>query len=53
MKAYKNHRAAKLLVRFDNELRELLLNDLMQFSYKRTTLNGNNQVMTVSTLSVA
>ena len=53
MKAYKNHRATKLLTRFDNELKELLLNDLMRFSFKKSAINGNNQVMTVSTLSVA
>lgn len=53
MKAYKNHHAEKLLIRFDNELKELLLNDLLQFSFKKPTANGNNQVMTASTLSVA
>ena len=53
MKAYKNTKAAKLLNRFDHELRDLLLNDLMRFTFKQPSVVGNNQAMTQSTLSVA
>ena len=53
MKAYKNTKAAKLLIRFDNELRDLLLNDLMRFTFNLPSTCGNNQALTPSTLSVA
>jgi len=53
MKAYKNTKAAKLLIRFDNELRDLILNDLIRFTFKQPAEVGNNQAMTQSTLSVA
>jgi hypothetical protein len=53
MKAYKNTKAAKLLIRFDNELRDLLLNDLMRFTFNLPSIVGNNQALTQSTLSVA
>jgi hypothetical protein len=52
MKAQKITKAKRLLARFDHELRELLLNDLIQFTFK-APLISNTQAMTQSTLSVA
>ena len=53
MKAQKNTKAKRLLNRFDHELRELLLNDLMRFTFNMPALTSNTQAMTQSTLSVA
>ena len=52
MKTQKNHQAKRLLNRIDNELRDILLNDLIRFTFKVPTIS-NTQVMTTSTLSVA
>jgi hypothetical protein len=53
MKTNKTTTAKKLLTRFDHELRDLLLNDLMRFTFNQPLLNGNIRAMTQSTLSVA
>jgi len=53
MKAQKNTKAKRLLTRFDHELRELLLNDLMRFTFKTPSLTNNTQAMTTRTLSIA
>jgi hypothetical protein len=53
MKAYKNTSAKRLINRFDNELRELLLNDLIRFTFKTPYLTSNTRALTPSTLSVA
>jgi hypothetical protein len=53
MKAQKNNKAKRLLNRFDHELRELLLNDLMRFTFNQPLLIRNTQALTPSTLSVA
>jgi hypothetical protein len=52
MKTYKRPSATKLLIRFDNELKELLSSDLKSFFEKSSFLNSNKQA-TQTTLSVA
>ena len=52
MKAQKISSSKRLLTRFDNELRDLLLNDLIRFTFKRPLIS-NTRAMTQSTLSVA
>jgi hypothetical protein len=52
MKTYKRPSASKLLIRFDNELKELLMNDLRTFSQKNPFFS-NNKRATAHTLSVA
>ena len=53
MKTVKKSTAKKLLIRFDNELRDLLLNDLMSFATKNPFAISNNQALVPSTLSIA
>jgi len=53
MKALKKPVASKLLIRFDSELKDLLLNDLMAFATKNPFLIRNKQAATQQTLSVA
>jgi len=53
MKTNKTTTAKKLLTRFDHELRDLLLNDLMRFTFNMPSLTSNTRAMTQSTLSVA
>jgi hypothetical protein len=53
MKAIKKPAASKLLIRFDNELRDMLLNDLMNFTLKNPFSMRNKQAAMQSTLSVA
>ncbi|MDP9046911.1 MAG: hypothetical protein M3N14_02160 [Bacteroidota bacterium] len=52
MKTYTKPAASKLLIRFDNELKELLINDLRSFMKRNPFLNSNKQA-TSHTLSVA
>jgi hypothetical protein len=53
MKIVKNTKVARLLARFDNELKNLLTNDLKAFGTKNTFLISKTQAMTATTLSVA
>lgn len=52
MKTYKKPAASKLLIRFDNELKEILSNDLKSFMERSQFFNSNKQG-TTHTLSVA
>jgi len=52
MKTYKRPSASKLLIRFDHELKALLMNDLKEFSQKNPFFSSNKQA-TAPTLSVA
>jgi hypothetical protein len=52
MKNFKRPSASKLLIRFDNELKELLTTDLKSFMEKNPFLSSNKQA-TRPTLSVA
>jgi hypothetical protein len=53
MKTLKKPAASKLLIRFDNELKDILLNDLMAFAKNNPFLMRNKQAMMPSALSVA
>jgi len=53
MKTYKRPSATKLLIRFDNELKELLTSDLNSFMEKNRFYSSNKQATTQHTLSVA
>ncbi len=52
MKTYKKPAVSKLLIRFDNELKELLSNDLKSFIERNPFFSSNKQA-TIHTLSVA
>jgi hypothetical protein len=51
MKIYKKPAASKLVKRFDNELKDILMNDLKSFMAKNKFLSNKRAI--VSTLSVA
>ncbi|HZY38899.1 MAG TPA: hypothetical protein VFE53_19700 [Mucilaginibacter sp.] len=53
MKAQKSTKAKKLLTRFDHELRELLINDLMRFTFNQPLLTRNTQAAAMSALLLA
>ena len=53
MKTYKRPSATKLLIRFDNELKDLLTRDLNSFMEKNRFYSSNKQATTQHTLSVA
>jgi hypothetical protein len=53
MKTYKKPAASKLLAKFDNELKDLLLNDLKAFVTKNPFLISKKQATIQQTLSVA
>ncbi|MDB5006905.1 MAG: hypothetical protein JWQ84_370 [Mucilaginibacter sp.] len=53
MKTYKKPAASKLLIRFDNELKNLLANDLKSFMERNPFLASKKQAMAQHTLSVA
>jgi hypothetical protein len=53
MKIIKNTTATRLLNRFDNELKNILLNDLRAFSRQNSFLLSKQQAIRRSTLSVA
>lgn len=52
MKTYKKPAASKLLIRFDNELKDLLTNDLKAFMERNPFFSSNKQA-TTHTLFVA
>ena len=52
MKTYNKPAASKLLVRFDNELKNILMNDLKSFMDRNQFLS-NKQANAQSNLSVA
>ena len=43
MKIYQKPATSKLMTRFDNELRNLIMEDLKAFRAKNPFLNNNNQ----------
>ncbi|MGN6638981.1 MAG: hypothetical protein ACTHJ8_08720 [Mucilaginibacter sp.] len=54
MKSDRNTSTTKLVARFDNELKMLLLNDLKEIrAAKKNFLHSNNQARVRSRLSVA
>jgi len=53
MKTYKRPSATKLLIRFDNELKDILTSDLNSFMEKNRFFSSNKQATTQHTLSVA
>lgn len=53
MKTYNKPATSKLVARFDNELKSLLMNDLNAFLNKNPFLKSKRQAMVQSTLSVA
>lgn len=53
MKTYNKPAVSKLVVRFDNELRDILANDLNEFLNKNPFLKRKRQANMQSTLSVA
>jgi hypothetical protein len=53
MKTYKKPAASKLLIRFDNELKELLSSDLKAFTERNPFFSSNKQANVQHTLSVA
>jgi hypothetical protein len=53
MKTQLNTKAKKLSTRFDHELRDLLLNDLMRFAFKKPSLTSNTKVNSPRELSMA
>jgi hypothetical protein len=53
MKTYKKPAASKLLTRFDNELKNLLMDDLKSFMAKNPFLARRKQAMAQQSLSVA
>lgn len=53
MKAYNKPAASKLLTKFDNELKDLLANDLLEFMKKNPFVRSKKQAMMQPTLSVA
>ena len=54
MKSYKKSSITKLVARFDNELKTLLLNDLDNLkSVKNQHLSSNNQARLRARLSIA
>jgi hypothetical protein len=52
MKAYNQPSTSKLVARFDNELKNILMEDLKSFKAKRQFLISNTQA-TIQTLSAA
>jgi hypothetical protein len=53
MKTSKKPAVSKLIVRFDNELKNILANDLKSFMEKNPFISSKRQAMIQSTLSVA
>jgi hypothetical protein len=53
MKTHKKPAASKLIVRFDNELKKILAEDLKLFTIKNPFLIRKKQVTEQQTLSVA
>jgi len=53
MKILRNTTATRLLNRFDNELKNILLNDLRVFASQNSFLLSKQQAIRRSTLSVA
>ena len=53
MKAYKKPATSKLVARFDNELKNLLMEDLRSFREKNQFTPRNNQEATQHALSAA
>lgn len=53
MKTYKKPATSKLVARFDNELKNLLMEDLRSFKEKNQFTTSNHQVSAQQTLSAA
>ncbi|HEY5325618.1 MAG TPA: hypothetical protein VIJ27_01350 [Mucilaginibacter sp.] len=53
MKTYKKAAVGKLLIRFDNELKNILTKDLNSFMVKNPFLISNKQAIIQQELSVA
>ncbi len=53
MKAYKKISTTKLVAKFDNELKNLLMEDLRSFKAKNPFLSRNKQEAVQQTLSAA
>ena len=53
MKAYKKISTSKLVTRFDDELKNLLMEDLRSFKAKNQFLNLNQRAIAQQTLTAA
>jgi hypothetical protein len=53
MKTYNKPSTSKLVARFDNELKNLLMEDLKAFRSKNKFINSNNQAPVQQSLSAA